>query len=223
VGFNNENNVTKDAKVFGYRSSVIYIALSIIFVILVVLSVTLSPPAEWYGKGGHLVSQYLYISTLGDALLAAPLVIVLFLSIYFLAPASKKYQCLLAVIFTSIFVVLVCANYYVQLTAVRENILSGDTSSVNMFIHQNTNSAMFAFDVLGYLFLGIASFLVAPVFNSNKLEKWIKALFNLYGIISIIGVIGHIVENQLVISFYGAVMSLILFILGLLLCKFFKS
>lgn len=217
--FNNEN----DAKVFGYWSSIIFIVLGLIFVTLVALSVTIYPPTEWYGKGGYPVCQYLYLSSLGDAFLMAPLMIVIFLSIYFVAPDSKKYQSLLAVIFTSIFVALVCINYYIQLTSVRENILSGDTSSVNMFIHQNTNSAMFAFDVLGYLFLGIASFLVAPVFKSSKLERWIKILFNSYGLISVIGVIGHLIGNQFILSFYGAIMSLILFILGFFLCQFFKS
>lgn len=224
MSFNNENDkLIKDARVFGYWSSIIFIVLGLIFVILVTLSVTISPPTEWYGKGGYPVSQYLYLSSLGDALLMAPLTIVLFLSIYFVAPDSKKYQSLLAIIFTSIFVVLVCVNYYIQLTAVRENILSGDISSVNMFIHQNTNSAMFAFDVLGYLFLGVASFLVAPVFNSTKSELWIKILFNSYGLISVIGVIGHLIGNQFILSFYGAIMSLILFILGFFLCRFFKN
>jgi hypothetical protein len=224
MNLNNENDkLIKEARIFGYWSSIVYILLGFIFVILVALSVTITPPTEWYGKGGHPVSQYLYLSSLGDALLMAPLLIVIFLSIYFVAPASKKYQCLLAVIFTSLFVPLVCSNYYVQLTAVRENILSGNISSVSMFIHQNTNSAMFAFDVLGYLFLGVASFLVAPTFNSTKSQLWIKSLFNLYGIISVIGVVGHIMDNQLIISLYGAVMSLILFILGFFLCKFFKT
>jgi hypothetical protein len=224
MSFNVINDkITKDAAIFGYWSSIIYIILGFLFVVLVALSVTITPPTLWWGKGGYPASQYLYLSSLGVAFLMAPLLIVLFSSIYFISPISKKYQSLLALIFTSIFVPLVCINYYIQFTAVRENILSGNISDVAMFIHQNTNSIVFAFDVLGYLFLGIASFLIAPIFNSSKSEVYIKVLFNLYGLISVTGVIGHIIGNQFILSIYGALMSLVLFILGFLLRSYFKN
>lgn len=58
--------------------------------------------------------------------------------------------------------VLICFNYYLQLTLMQKNILGLDLLSMN-----NPNSIMWVIEVLEYFFMGLSTIAIVSVFGSS--------------------------------------------------------
>jgi hypothetical protein len=67
-------------------------------------------------------------------------------------------------------------DYTVQLSTVIPAILRGAEAEVRV-LDQTPHSLCWDMDAMGYLFMGVATGLAAPVFGNGRIERWARAFF----------------------------------------------
>ena len=102
------------------------------------------------------------------------------------ASDEKKVFSLVGLSFAIIYATLISVNYFIQLTFVRQT-----TFDVSIFDMTNSQSMMWVIEILGYFFLGLSTLFAAPVFGSGKVERLVKWLFVVNGILGILTPIGY--------------------------------
>jgi hypothetical protein len=164
--------------------------------------------AAWYSS--------LRVNLFTISFIASFLMAILFLGImavlHSLAPDEKKVLGMLGISFTVVCVTLVSITYYTQLSIVRNSIQSGQVEELARFVYHSPNSFVFAIDILGFFFLGLAALCVAPL-----LEGTLRWLFVAFGIENIVGLLAHTFDKQLVLLFYNLVMTFTIFLASILL------
>ena len=164
------------------------------------------------------VARMTSFQTLSMALgfLVAILFVVLMTSVHYYAPDDKKILTLLGVAFSILCASLLGINYYMQLTVVRWN-------SLPLLAISNPHSIMWAIEVLGYGFMGLATLFPALIFSKRKLELGIRWLFIANAILGIGGIIGLVVIDNPMNLFAGLLVWDVVFpLMTLLLAVFFK-
>ena len=123
-----------------------------------------------------------------------------------------------------IFATLTSINRYVAVTVVRQSIDMGVTDGLNWFMPYGWPSIMAAMEVLAWgFFLGLAFLFLAPVFRKGKLERAIFWTLIISGIISLIAVLGQIM-NSVILNMLGIIAwGPGLIMLFVLLALWFKS
>jgi hypothetical protein len=97
------------------------------------------------------------------------------------ASNERKIFSLIGLSFAIIYATLISANYFIQLTYVRQSAFDA-----SMFDMTNPQSMMWVIEVLGYFFMGLSTLFAAPVFESGKTESLIKWLFAANGVLGIL-------------------------------------
>jgi hypothetical protein len=155
-----------DAHRLGYWSAL----LTVVWVLLFTLSLVI-------GLMGPSTAMFSYLV----CLLLAPSFVVMMAGIHYQAPAEKRIWSHLGLTFAEIYAVLIVIVYYVQLTAVR----NGSAEALRPFTYA-PGTVWFALDMLGYVFMCLATWFAAPVFNgADRLSRWIRGFFILHGILAI--------------------------------------
>jgi hypothetical protein len=98
------------------------------------------------------------------------------LALHYITPDSKKFWSHAALIFTIVYAVFVTANYVVQLATVIPMKLKGSLDEVRV-LEQTPHSMFWTFDALGYIFMGLASFVAIPAFERTGFQKWVRLSF----------------------------------------------
>jgi glucan phosphoethanolaminetransferase (alkaline phosphatase superfamily) len=153
---------------------------------------------------GSTIARFVSLNMLSMTLgfLVASTFVVVMASVHY-AYDEKKIFSQLGVAFAIVCAVLLSINYYLQLTVVRWNVLP-------MLAIENPYSVMWAIEVLGYGFMGLATLFAAAVFSPRKLEDSIRWLFVANGVLGIGGVIGYALVNPMTL-FAGLVIWDIVF------------
>jgi hypothetical protein len=105
------------------------------------------------------------------------------LALHYTVPLGKKYWSHAALIFTSLYVVFVTANYVVQLATVIPMTLKGNAEEIGILI-QTPHSLFWDFDALGYIFMGLATLFAMPVFEKTGFQKWVRLIFLIHGLVT---------------------------------------
>jgi hypothetical protein len=168
----------------GLWSSVIILLAGIGLLGGIVASSLLLPPAlttEWKG-----IEQYAdaYRSTGGvitslsflPALVMCPAYVLQIVSIHGTSGRTAKGIRRLGIASAVVFAALAGLNYVVQLTVVRNGILTGETSGVERLVFQNPSSIMLELDIVGWFFLGLAFLSTVPLFGGKGLDGAIRYL-----------------------------------------------
>jgi hypothetical protein len=98
------------------------------------------------------------------------------LALHYITPGSKKFWSHAALVFTILYAVFVTSNYVVQLATVIPNALNGSLNDVRI-LQQTPHSLFWNFDALGYIFMGLATFVAIPVFERKGFQKWVRISF----------------------------------------------
>jgi len=152
-----------------------------------------------------------------SGILLVPVFTVLMACIHGYAQSERKIFSRIGLLFTAGYAVLISFNYYMQLTLVRQNLYA------TPFAMDNPQSIMWVIEILGYGFMGLATFFASWVFNSGKLEKAVRWLFIINGLLGIGGMIGYALGLNMNIMLGGLVMwDIIMPISGILLAVIFK-
>ena len=213
----------------GFWSAFLSAVAFIVFTVCFVAILMVSPMFMWtdlsayvaYVHDNNQIFQHLARLTM---LLFGPLFVVLLNSVHDYAAEDKKILTRIGICFGVGFAVLICSNYFVQLSIVRQSITQGHLEGLGQIVQANPASAVSAINMLGWsLFLGLSSLFVAPVFSGSRLEKVIKIMFLLNGLSCILGGIGYVFEFTLLLFFsinFGMGGSVT--IITILLCVLFK-
>lgn len=129
---------------------------------------------------GASIENLMYASSM----MLAPAFVALMVSIHHAAPAEKKVWSHLGLSFAIIYAVMCSLTYYVQLTFVQNNYLPITTEAALPFVFM-PGTPYFAQDMLGYVFMSLATLAAAPVFVGGRLERWIRRLFIMNAILFI--------------------------------------
>ena len=132
--------------------------------------------------------------------LLTPTFLVVMACIHCYASESKKVFSLVGLSFAIIYATLISLNYFIQLTFVNQT-----SFDVSIFSMTNPQSLMWVIEVLGYFFMGLATLFAAPVFGSGGIEKIIKWLFIVNGILGIGALIGYGMNVPLEIMLGGLI------------------
>jgi hypothetical protein len=98
------------------------------------------------------------------------------LALHYITLDSKKFWSHAALIFTILYAAFVTANYVVQLATVIPNALKGSLNEVRI-LQQTPHSLFWNFDALGYIFMGLATFVAIPAFERKGFQKWVRISF----------------------------------------------
>jgi hypothetical protein len=98
------------------------------------------------------------------------------LALHHVTPDDKKYWSHAALLFTVIYAVFVTANYVVQLATVIPMTLKGTADQIRLLI-QTPHSMFWDFDAIGYICMGLATLLAAPVFEKKGFQRWVRISF----------------------------------------------
>ena len=184
---------------------------------------------NWHGIESY-ASSFHTIQTLPQA--AGIFMVIGFIgvmvSIHFYAPLHQKILSHMGIVFAAIYAAIVGVNYIIVLAVVRPNIQLGELEGLALHVVGNPYSISWAKEMLGYAFMGLATLVVAPIFNGSKLQNWIRWLFVWNGIAGILGVMGIMITDPawvlapigLISWLVWTVVTIIPFIL---LCILFKQ
>lgn len=95
------------------------------------------------------------------------------LALHYTTPLRKQFWSHAALTFTTLYATFVTANYVVQLATVIPSTLEGQLNEVRI-LQQTPHSLFWNFDALGYIFMGLATFVAIPLFASTGFQKWVK-------------------------------------------------
>ena len=98
------------------------------------------------------------------------------LALHYRTTVSRKIWSHAAVLFSTIYVVFVAANYIVQLATVIPAKLNGRIKEVAI-LEQTPHSMFWNFDALGYIFMGLATLIAIPALEKKGIQKWVRISF----------------------------------------------
>jgi hypothetical protein len=164
--------ISPSAKTVGFWSAILATVFSITY--------SLGQIAEWLGWLGSAGGPESSSTPLGIVVLLVPSLflgfsfLVLAVSINQLSSPSEKIWSQAAVAFATCYAVLICVNYYVQLTLVAPRLAAGRVEGIEPFLFVPFNSFLYAVDILGYSFMSVATFFAAKVFRGGGLERVVR-------------------------------------------------
>jgi hypothetical protein len=140
-----------------------------------------------FGAAGYAVSQLLQLARLlttpldailiygFSACIALPFVLAL-LALHYITPADRRFWTHAAVLVASMYAVYVNLNYVVQLATVIPAKLRGDALA-QLVVDQTPHSLFWDADALGYICMGLAMLLAAPVLSAAGEQRWLRIFF----------------------------------------------
>jgi hypothetical protein len=148
-------------------------------VLATVFSITydLGQIAEWLGWLGSKGGPESPSTPLGLVVLLVPSLflglsfLVLAVSINQLASRGEKVWSQAALAFATCYAVLICVNYYVQLTLVAPRLAAGRVAGIEPFLFVPFDSFLYAVDILGYSFMSLATLFAAKLFRGGGIER----------------------------------------------------
>lgn len=109
-------------------------------------------------------------------------------ALYHVAPDSRRTTALIALILTAAFAALIFLNYVVQTTfvstLVRHYVPTNDVI-ISALAMDNPRSLAWAIEMWGYGFLGVATWLLAPIFAGGGIERYARLLMVANGVMSV--------------------------------------
>jgi hypothetical protein len=124
---------------------------------------------------GAVTPPWADVLTLVPSLVLAPALLVVLVCVQETAPADTKIWGHLAVVFSGIYVALVCTVYTVALSVVEPLIVSGQAAQAGL-LSIDPGGVLNAIDGLGYTFLCLATLCAAPLFSGDRLRRSIRWL-----------------------------------------------
>jgi heme/copper-type cytochrome/quinol oxidase subunit 4 len=92
---------------------------------------------------------------------------------HYLTPRDKQFWTHASLVFASIYVVFVTANYVVQLATVLPAKLSGTAEPIRL-LEQTPHSLFWDYDAVGYISMGLATLVAVPAVGNVGFERWVR-------------------------------------------------
>jgi len=105
------------------------------------------------------------------------------LSFHYLTPRDKQFWTHASLIFAIIYAVFVTANYVVQLATVIPLKIAGASEAIRV-LDQTPHSLFWDYDAVGYISMGLATFVAVPALSSTGFEKWVRMSFIAHALVT---------------------------------------
>ena len=173
--------VSASVKAIGFWSAVFATLFSLIYVV--------GQLAEWLGllgsQGGPESSSRPLgiVVLLTPSLFLGPSFLLLTVSIHYVAAPERRIWSHAAVAFATAYAVLVCLNYFVQLTWVAPRLAVGRIQGMEPFLFVPFDSFLYSVDILGYSFMSLATLFAAWVFTGAGQERLVRLFLMANGLL----------------------------------------
>lgn len=199
----------------GYWSALITTIGGVIYFLVVLWAILTRqftfPPSEFIQLFGGISSM-----------LFCPLLVIVMASLHAVTPTEKKALSQISLGFTLLFALAVTINRFTQLGVVRGSIASGSVEGIEWFLPYGEHSIVLGLEILGWgWFLGLALLFAAPLFSAGRLQRWLRWLSVIYGLLGLVSAVAYLLASPLSVIGFVA-WGLILFIITALLVVFFK-
>jgi hypothetical protein len=104
--------------------------------------------------------------------IVVPLVLEM-LALHHVTPGDKQFWTSAALVFTTMYAVFVSANYVVQLATVIPAKIGGRAEELRL-LDQYPHSLFWDYDAAGYIFMGLATLVAIPAFETSGFERWVR-------------------------------------------------
>lgn len=180
----------------GFWSAILTTLIFLLYDITFSMMVSASGAHPWQGMNAYATS-YQRIEFVPEAigLVLIPVLLVLLACIHTSIPAYKKTWSLVGLAFGVAFAVIVGSIYFLQVTVVRQSLLKGEADAVALLAMANPHSIAWAANSLGWGFLGLATFFTGLAFEGGGLERSIRWLFMLNGLLSGLAMVGFMLDS----------------------------
>ena len=182
----------------GIASSVTITFIFILWIVCFTGIALTSPLFRWTNLNDYLIfeqnnNQFFQYLAKTAMFLFGPFYVIFIHSFYALSEGETKNSTRLSLLFALAFALLSCIHYFVQLSAVRMNIMKGQTNGLELYLQANPYSIMTAVNMLGWtVFLGLSSLFMVPFFRKNN--KILRITFMVNGISCLLGAVGYLFE-----------------------------
>ena len=155
--------ITPSTRRLGFWSALLATAFSITYVV--------GQLAEWAGWLGSAGGPENPSTALGIFILLTPSLflgtsfLLMIVCLHQLAAPDKKVWSSAALVFATVYTVLISINYFVQLTWVGPRLMQGRVAGMEQFLFTPFDSFLYAVDILGYSFMSVATLFAAFVFT----------------------------------------------------------
>jgi hypothetical protein len=168
----------------GFWSAALAAALTIVWTAAAVVMAIISPPGSWPGIDAYAASfDSRQMLMLVPVLLLAPTFVTVMACVHAYAAPPNKPWALLGLIFAAMYATIASTTYVLQLTVVRQHLLNGQTSGLDLLVSVNPSSIAWALETFGYVWMSLALLLAVPVFGAGTRESWIRGLFLANGLL----------------------------------------
>jgi len=155
-------------------------------------------------------------------ILIAPLMAITMVAIHFHASPTHKFYSLTAVFLMFIMAGLTTGVHFIILT-VSKPIVTGAPELSYLFSFR-WPSMVYALDILAWdFFFAFAMLFAAPVFKADRLEKTIRALMIVSGLLSLAGLMGAPLNDMQIrnigIIGYGVIAPIVFLLIGIILWR----
>ncbi len=195
-----EVSVSPVAIRLGFWCATIAVFTFVVYTICFIAILLSSPVFTWTTVADYVAYVEAYGGPLRALAQASMLVfslsfVVLLHSIHEVTGTERRILPRISISFGSLFAVTIGIHYFAQLSAVRINVLAGETEGLQHFVQANPYSILSAINMLGWtIFLGLASLFVAPTFSVAKPERVIRLAFLMNGLFCLAGGVGYVWE-----------------------------
>jgi len=189
----------------GYWSSLVALALFIIYMVSFVAILVINPLFTWKDMPDYIAhvqthNQFFKYLAQGAMLLFSVFFLIILTSILEVVQGERKLLARVANHFGIAFVVTTAVHYFVQISAVRLNILAGETEGLLQFVQEYPISGMAAINMLGWtLFLGLSSLFVALVFSGKGVRNLIRYALLSNAVICLLGGAAYVLDITLLV------------------------
>ena len=206
--------------IMGFGASI----LAVIFLLAYIFLNFLSPATAWNGLQTYIAGfSFSQMFWLFPAFFLAMTLVVLMSSIHYHVTENRKTFSLVALIFIAIYAAIITINYFLQLTVVRPNLLSGETEGLSLFAMTNPNGIFIALESLGYLIQEFAFLFVAFAFTGSKLQQAIRWTFLINFVAGLLSLAGmYLVDSMVLVVATVLVWAVTLTASGILLSVLFN-
>ena len=132
----------------------------------------------WMGSGGgadNASTPLGLVVLLTPSLFLGSAFLLMMVAIHQISPPDRKVWSLAALVFATVYAVLISINYFVQLTWVAPRLAAGRAAGMEQFLFVPFDSFLYAVDILGYSFMSVATLFSARIFTdcgTERVARW---------------------------------------------------
>jgi hypothetical protein len=164
----------------GFWSGAACAATSVAFFLGVAANATIVPANRWIADLRLYAASYnpaAMLVTVVPSILIVPSFLGLVVAVHSSVSDGRRAFTLLAVVLAAVYAAILVTNYYLQLSFVRANVLTGNAADVASLLMENPRGVFWPIESLAYGIQGIALGLAAAAFAAGGLERWIRLSF----------------------------------------------